>query len=174
MTIPLTTCPRRLNYYAFATNDMVQTHEFWTKAMRCKFLGAQRQDGHADKYGRSLGRFLHCFYGLADGSAVAVFELGKPFERKEDGVPNFTKHLALSVGSREQLREWIEHFKSLGIPVRGEIDHDGIWYSIYVVDPNGQNVELTWQSREFNDADAKEGEEVMSQWRKDKDAGLIE
>ncbi|KAL1867775.1 hypothetical protein Plec18167_008521 [Paecilomyces lecythidis] len=163
--------PRRLNHYAYATNNMTKTHEFWTKVMRCKFLGAQRQGGEPDKYrGVTLGSFLHCFYGLADGSAVAVFELDKEFEKKDDGIPAFTKHLALSVDRREDLKNWIDHIESCGLPIMGEIDHDGLWYSIYVTDPNGQIVELTWQSREFNENDAKEGLKVMRQWKEDKAA----
>ncbi|GAT20733.1 hypothetical protein RIB2604_00802060 [Aspergillus luchuensis] len=167
------TAPGGLNHYAYATNDMVKTHKFWTEVMRCKFLGAQRQGGEPDKYsGETLGSFLHCFYGLADGSAVAFFELANNFTKTDDGIPAFTKHLALSVNSRDELYDWMAHFKSCGVDVKGEIDHDGLWYSIYVIDPNGQMVELTWQSRAFNEKDVEEGLEIMRQWREDK-AGVL-
>lgn len=175
MSTTVSSAPRGLNHYAYATNDMTKTYEFWTKVMLCKFLGAQRQGGEPDRYdGESLGSFLHCFFGLADGSAVAFFELAQNYEKKDDGIPSFTKHLALSVGSREELYEWKAHIESFGIEVFGELDHDGIWLSIYITDPSGQLVELTWQSREFNDKDVEDGIKVMEKWRQDKESNKLQ
>ena len=41
-----------------------------------------------------------------------------------------------------------------GVEVRGVIDHEGIWNSIYFFDPNGVRLELTYQSRALTDEDA--------------------
>lgn len=158
---------RGLNHHACATLDMDKTHHFWTKVMGCKVLGAYSfmGSGHDKPIPDS---YVHSLYSMSDGSAMAFSELGNDFDKKDDGIPKYTKHLALSCDSKEQVKEWHEHFIAHGIPVLGEIDHEGIWLSIYVTDPAGLTIELTYQSHTFDDNDATEGLKVLKQWRKDK------
>lgn len=159
--------PRGLNHHAYATLNMDETHHFWTEVMGCKFLGAYAfpESGHDKPIPDS---YVHSLYGMSDGSALAFFELGHDFEKKDDGIPKYTKHLALSCDSKEQVKQWHENFTAHGLDVIGEIDHEGMWLSIYVTDPSGLVIELTHQSHTFDDNDAAEGLEVLRQWRKDK------
>jgi catechol 2,3-dioxygenase-like lactoylglutathione lyase family enzyme len=161
--------PRGLNHHAYATIDMEKTHQFWTEVMGCKFLGAwDFMDSH---HGKPIpDNYMHSLYGMSDGSALAFFELQNGFQKTDDGIPKYTKHLALSVDSMEQLKEWQEHFKAHGLPVLGEIDHEEIWYSVYVTDPAGLTIELTYQARPFDDNDITEGHEVLKRWRARKNA----
>jgi hypothetical protein len=59
----------------------------------------------------ALGAYIHSLYGMSDGFAIAFFELQNGFQKTDDGIPKYTKHLALSVDSMEQLKEWQEHIK---------------------------------------------------------------
>ncbi|KAJ6110209.1 Glyoxalase/Bleomycin resistance protein/Dihydroxybiphenyl dioxygenase [Penicillium sp. IBT 16267x] len=164
--------PRCLNHYATATLDMNVTHKFWTEIMGCKFTGAVRQfnDGLSEL---ETGAFLHCFYTFQDGASIAFFELPKGYDKKDDGIPYWTKHLALTVDSHEELAEWQKHLTSRGVEYVGEVDHDGLYYSLYLTDPNGQFIELTHQTRPLNDEDIKEGYKVLAKWNVDKAAGLV-
>ena len=165
--------PRGLNHHAYATLNMDKTHEFWTKIMGCKFLGAYAfmESGHDKPIPDS---YIHSLYGMSDGSAMAFFELGNDYEKNDDGIPTYTKHLALSCDNRDQVKRWHEHFTAHGLEVLGEIDHEGIWLSIYVTDPSGLIVEITYQSHVFDHKDYAEGLEVLAQWRKDKESGLCQ
>ena len=164
--------PCGLNHHAYATLDMEKTHKFWTEVMGCKFLGAW--DFMDSGHGKPIpDNYIHSLYGMADGSAMAFFELQNDFEKKDDGIPKYTKHLALSVNSMDELKEWQDHFKAHGISVLGEIDHEGIWHSVYVTDPAGLTIELTYQARPFNNDDITEGFEVLARWRAHKNARLL-
>jgi catechol 2,3-dioxygenase-like lactoylglutathione lyase family enzyme len=148
---------------------MEKTHQFWTEVMGCKFLGAwDFMDYHHGK--PFADNYILSLYGISDGSAMGLFGLQNGFQKTDDGIPKYTKHLALSVDSIEQLKEWQEHFKAHGLPVLGEIDHEGIWYSVYVTDPAGLTIELTYQAGPFDDNDITEGHEVLKQWRTSKNA----
>jgi glyoxylase I family protein len=168
----ITLKPTGLNHYALATNDMETTHKFWTEVLNCKYLGSIRHEDTPEKGFQvaKTGNFLHNFYSFGDGSAIAFFELENDFTKVDDGVPGFAKHLALGVNSHEELQQWHEHLSAANIPVLGEINHDDIWHSIYFMDPNGQQCELTYQERALTDKDAEEGLEIWKKWRADKTA----
>jgi catechol-2,3-dioxygenase len=74
------------------------------------------------------------------------------------------RHLALSVDSPETLAAWRERLEAHGLKVAGPIDHDGVWSSIYFPDPNGVTLELTYQARALNDADAARAAEMVATW----------
>ena len=158
--------PRGLNHHAYVTLDMDKTHDFWINVMGCKFLGAFAFSSEHDA--PIPGNYVHSMYGMSDGSAMAFFELSQDYEKKDDGLPKYTKHLALSCDSKEQVKEWHEHFEAHGLEVLGEIDHEGMWLSIYVTEPSGLTIEITHQSHTWGDNDVSEGLEVLKQWRKDK------
>ena len=41
-----------------------------------------------------------------------------------------------------------------GLEVRGVVDHEGTWSSVYFFDPNGVRLELTYQHRPLGESDA--------------------
>ncbi|UNK47117.1 VOC family protein [Arthrobacter sulfonylureivorans] len=162
-----------INHYAIATKDMEATHAFWTGVMGCEFKAALRGDEHQMSTGEVAPEYLHAFYSFKDGSCIAFFELASGIEPVDDGVPSWTKHLALAVDSHEELRAWHRHLKESGVVVAGEVDHDGLFYSLYLFDPNGQRVEITYQTRQLNDEDRRQGFETMEAWVADKHAGKL-
>ncbi|WP_172652548.1 VOC family protein [Rhodococcus opacus] len=168
-----TLTPRRINHYAIATNDMEATHKFWTEVMNCEFKAAIRVEGHPMSTGEIAPGYLHAFYSFEDGACIAFFELATPIDVRSDGVPAWAKHLALSVESHDELKQWHSRLTDLGVDVVGEVDHGGLFYSLYFVDPNGQRVELTYQTRSLDDDDIRSGHETLKGWASDKNAGVL-
>ncbi|MBO4208531.1 VOC family protein [Micromonospora echinofusca] len=168
-----TLTPRAVNHIATQTFDMEATHRFWTEVMGCRYAAGLRFPARTVSTGEAVPPFIHTFYELADGSCVAFFELAVSHERRDDGLPDWTRHYALSVSSRAELAEWKEHFEAHGVPVDGEIDHDGLFYSIYVKDPNGLRIELTYLTRTLGPDDHKEGLAELRSWVSDKAAGTL-
>ena len=78
--------------------------------------------------------------------------------------PPWVRHLALSVDSPETLAAWKARLESHGLQVTGPVDHDGVWSSIYFMDPNAVTLELTYQVRALNDADAARAIEMVARW----------
>jgi catechol-2,3-dioxygenase len=74
------------------------------------------------------------------------------------------RHIALNVDSMEELDEWKAHFAAKGVETVGIVDHDGVWESLYLFDPNGIRLELTFQTRPLDDADARAGAETLRKW----------
>ena len=81
-----------------------------------------------------------------------------------DGLPPWVRHLALSVDSPETLAAWKARLESHGLQVTGPVDHDGVWSSIYFMDPNAVTLELTYQARELNQVDAERARAMVEVW----------
>lgn len=174
-TTERTLTPRRLNHYAIPTQDMAATHDFWTRVMGCEFIGAFRVEGHLMSTGDMSPTYLHGFYAFTDGSCIAFFELAGGLEVRDDGVPAWAKHLALSVDSRQQIAEWLRHLRAEGVDdVSEEVDHGGVFYSLYFTDPtSGQRLELTYQAVALDDAGLGDGLQTLESWTQDKKAGRL-
>jgi catechol 2,3-dioxygenase-like lactoylglutathione lyase family enzyme len=99
--------------------------------------------------------YCHCFFGLADGSALAFFQFARPEDQKQFGPPMPASpfhHIALNCDAeyQEQVMKRLEKagFKE---PKMYVLKH-GYCTSLYATDPNGMILELT-----ADDARAGEG-----------------
>lgn len=100
--------------------------------------------------------FLHFFFDSGRGSTIAFFyyignaqpENLKPF----DSFLFRAVHTAWRVETEAELLAWRRRFEDRGLAVR-QTRHE-IIDSIYVSDPNGYMVEITWQVRDMNRVDA--------------------
>lgn len=105
-------------------------------------------EGHPD--------FLHFFFDSGNGSTIAFFYyIGT--ERPERLAPFDSwffraTHTAWRVESQEELLRWKKKLEQRGLEVR-QTRHE-IIDSIYILDPNGYPVEITWQVRDMCQADA--------------------
>ena len=93
--------------------------------------------------------YMHVFYELADGSALAFFQVASPVD---DDFGRSTRttlldHIAFSVDANTQ-EEIKSRLHANGVPVQ-TIDH-GYVKSIYAVDPDGLNIEFTVDGRELS------------------------
>lgn len=175
MTTSTSLRPLHLSHWATQTTDVVATHEFWTKIIGLEYMGALRyHGGFTVSSGEVAPSFIHTFYAMADGSCIAFFELAQTPDRVDDGWPGWTRHVALAVGSYEELARWRDHFVASGIPFDGEVNHeDGMFHSYYVTDPNGVRVELTFMPNGFTPEFVAAGPEVLASWTADKASGRL-
>lgn len=134
------------------------------QSARMSPCGALRSPGIRSTSGEESGPFLHVFYETENGECLAFFALEGRYERRDDGLPSFTRHLALGVKDAADLERWQQELATQGVEVSPAIDHDGIWQSIYVWDPNGIRLELTFQNRPLGPADAAEGAVELENW----------
>lgn len=108
-------------------------------------------DDHAD--------FLHFFFDSGNGSTIAFFYyIGT--ERPDwlqvrSHYQDRATHTAWRVRDEAELLQWRKRVEAVGIPLRYQIRHEVI-ESIYFNDPNGYPIEITWQMRPFNEADAED------------------
>jgi len=87
--------------------------------------------------------YVHIFFQMRDGSHIAFFDLGDDVKAEPSpNTPAWVNHLALRVGSLDDLSSAKARLESAGVEVLGITDHH-IIQSIYFFDPNGIRVELT-------------------------------
>lgn len=134
--------PTGLHHTAYITHDAEATVEFYTKV-----LGLELVSTVVDDEVPSTGDpfpYLHIFFALGDGSTIAFFEspgIPDPAKPSHQAYTIFP-HLALNMESKDQIDQWAEKLRGLGVEVVGPVDH-GLIYSIYFYDPNNLRLELT-------------------------------
>lgn len=109
------------------------------------------REGHPD--------FLHFFFDAGEGATIAFFyyigtERPDWLEQRNNHLYRST-HTAWRVKTRDELVAWKDKLESVGIEVSPYTQHEAI-ESIYFHDPNGYNLEVTWQMRSFNELDAED------------------
>ncbi|HEU4537220.1 MAG TPA: hypothetical protein VFS00_24035, partial [Polyangiaceae bacterium] len=90
--------------------------------------------------------YCHCFFELADKSALAFFQFADPADQAEFGPalpPSPFRHVALAVDA-ETFAQIERRVEAAGIkpPDTYVLEH-GYCRSLYVTDPDGMIVELT-------------------------------
>jgi catechol 2,3-dioxygenase-like lactoylglutathione lyase family enzyme len=151
--------PQSLHHTAYVTHDTEATVKFYTEILDMPLVSAVVDDevpSTGDPW-----PYLHLFFELGDGSTIAFFEslgLPQPSPISHPAYDIFN-HLALNVGSREEVDRWAELLKSRGVDLVGPVDH-GIIYSIYFYDPNGIRLELTADTADWRSHAAKARQDV--------------
>ena len=100
--------------------------------------------------------FLHFFFDSGNDSTIAFFYY-LDTEKPADPVPwdswlYRSVHTAWRVPDRETLMMWKDRLEAHGLDVMF-VAHE-IIESVYVTDPNGYMIEITWQTRPINQLDA--------------------
>lgn len=132
---------QRLHHYAYRCRDAEETRKFYEDLLGLPMTLLVRADNVP-----STGEYcpyVHIFFEMRDGSNLAFFDLGD--NEKSEPSPNtpaWVNHLALEVGSGEELLAMKAHLEANGIQVLGVTDHH-IIDSIYFFDPNGIRLEFT-------------------------------
>ena len=86
---------------------------------------------------------VHLFFAMADGSCIAFFDLGDDTAALPSAnTPAWVNHLALRLGSLQELDSMRLRLLEAGVEVLGPTDHHFV-QSIYFFDPNGVRLELT-------------------------------
>jgi catechol 2,3-dioxygenase-like lactoylglutathione lyase family enzyme len=130
----------RLHHVAYATWDMPKTVEFWTKVMNLKLKAHV-----AEEFVPTSGMyqpFLHLFFGMADGSDLAFFELRDlPKTEQEVGISRSFKHIAFEVESAAELEDYCQRLVAHNVPFYGP-EEDTFNRYIYFFDPNEIKVQI--------------------------------
>lgn len=132
---------KRIHHVAYRCKDAKQTVEWYGKYLNMDFRLAIAEDnvpstGAPDPY-------MHVFLDAGMGNVLAFFELPTqaPMGRDQN-TPAWVQHLALEVGSMDEMLAAKERLQADGIDVIGPTDHT-IFKSIYFFDPNGHRLELS-------------------------------
>jgi lactoylglutathione lyase len=131
---------RKIHHVAYRCKDAKETVEWYGRYLDMGFILAIAEDrvpstGEPDPY-------MHVFLDAGGGNVLAFFELPTqaPMDRDRN-TPTWTQHLALEVGSIEELLAAKARLEADGIDVVGPTDHT-IFKSIYFFDPSGHRLEL--------------------------------
>jgi catechol 2,3-dioxygenase-like lactoylglutathione lyase family enzyme len=163
---------RRLHHHAVRTGDMATTRNFYEDV-----LGLPLVASLIDEFTIAPGEttpFLHCFFELGDGSALAFFEFPPEVFGPADKLPRdgLDHHIALSVGNFADIARFKTKFDALGFDNCG-IDH-GFCYSLYVRDPNFMLVELVADAPNemtLGEAAAEQAHTHLAEWLRGNHAG---
>jgi glyoxylase I family protein len=138
-----TNIPLRLHHTAYVTKDLEATRKFYEELLGFPLVATWCE---TDVLFGAERTYCHCFFGLADGSALAFFQFADPKDQAEFGpeMPSSPfHHIALAVDAATQ-RAVRDRLSAAGyeMPKTYDLDH-GYCTSLYVTDPNGMIVELT-------------------------------
>jgi catechol 2,3-dioxygenase-like lactoylglutathione lyase family enzyme len=130
-----------VHHVAYRCKDAKETVEFYQKTLGMEFQLAIAED-HVPSTG-AYDPYMHIFLDAGNGNVLAFFELPEQPEMGRDpNTPVWVQHIALRLGSLDELHAAKAHLESLGLDVLGPTHH-GIFKSIYFFDPNGHRLELT-------------------------------
>lgn len=154
--------PKGLHHVAYITYDSEGTADFYTRVMGMPMVNAVMDD-HLPSTGDRTPYF-HTFFRMGDGSTLAFFESPGLPPTPDVPTPAFRNfnHIALQVGSRDEVDQWREWLEANHVEVQ-VVDHH-IIYSAYFSDPNGVRLEVTatldetWNDQPHIAADA------LSEW----------
>lgn len=161
---------KSLHHVAYRCKDAKATAEFYTRALGLKYSMAVSADS-VPSTGEHSPHF-HIFFEMEDGSCVAFFEVPNSPEMGFDpNTPDWVQHLALRVGSLEELLAAKKRLEAMGIEVLGPTDHR-ICLSIYFHDPSGHRLELTFptETPEMTKAFQRAAPDMLEAWIRTKRA----
>jgi len=131
---------RKIHHVAYRCIDAKQTVEWYRKYLNMNFVLAIAEDRVPST--QAPDPYMQVFLDAGGGNILAFFELPtQPPMDRDRTTPAWTQHLALEVGSLEELLETKQRLETDGIEVIGPTDHT-IFKSIYFFDPSGHRLEL--------------------------------
>ncbi len=135
--------PTRLHHNAYVTRDMEATRHFYEDLIGMPLVATWCESD--ELFGKERV-YCHCFFGLADGSALAFFQFANPEDQELFGPPMPSspfQHIAVNVDAKTQaLVEKRLTKAGMREPNFYVLEH-GYCRSIYATDPNGMILELT-------------------------------
>jgi catechol 2,3-dioxygenase-like lactoylglutathione lyase family enzyme len=135
--------PARLHHNAYVSRDLAKTRAFYEDVIGMPLVATYCEK---DELFGAERTYCHCFFGMADGSALAFFQFADPDDQKLFGPeipPSPFHHIALSVDAETQAdmeRRIAEH--GYAEPRTYVLEH-GYCRSLYIEDPNGLILEFT-------------------------------
>jgi glyoxylase I family protein len=135
--------PSRLHHTAYVSRDLEATRHFYEDIIGLPLIATWCE---SDELFGAVRTYCHCFFGLADGGALAFFQFARPEDQALFGPamsPTPFHHIALKV-DRETQAGIEARLKAAGFaPPRTYVLEHGYCRSVYVTDPNGMICEFT-------------------------------
>jgi glyoxylase I family protein len=159
--------PTRLHHTAYVTKDLEATRKFYEDVIGLPLVATWCEKDFLFGADRT---YCHCFFGLADGSALAFFQ----FANAEDQAlfdpelpPSPFRHIALQVDAETQA-EIEGRIKAAGYvePDTFVLEH-GYCRSLYINDPNGMILEFTVDAEGADQINAdrlKDAHQELKRW----------
>jgi len=137
------TLPRRLHHTAYVTRDQEKTRRFYEEVIGLPLLATWCE---SDELFGKVRTYVHTFYGIGDGGALAFFQFADPQDQEEFG-PRMPAtpfhHITLAVDTKFQA-DIEARIARAGIkPQDTYVLEHGYCRSVYVTDPNGLILEFT-------------------------------
>lgn len=134
--------PNRLHHTAYVTRDMEATRKFYEEIVGLPLVSTFCEKD--ELFGKER-TYIHCFFGMPDGSALAFFQFAHPDDQAEFGpkMPDSPfHHVALHV-DRDTQETLERRIATAGYkePDTYVLEH-GYCRSVYIKDPNGMIVEF--------------------------------
>jgi len=131
---------QRIHHVAYRCRDAKQTVEWYRRHLGMDFVLAIAEDEVPSTH--APDPYMHVFLDAGQGNVLAFFELPTaPGMGRDTNTPDWVQHIALKVGTVQDLVDTKARLEAAGISVVGVTDHT-IFKSIYFFDPNGHRVEL--------------------------------
>ena len=135
--------PTRLHHTAYVTKDLEKTRAFYEEVLGIPLVATWCETDFLFGADRT---YCHCFFGLADGSALAFFQFASPEDQAlfdPELAPSPFRHIALHVDQATQ-DQMAERIAAAGYeePATFVLEH-GYCRSLYITDPNGMILEFT-------------------------------
>ncbi len=135
--------PARLHHNAYVTKDQEKTRRFYEEVIGMPLVATWCE---SDELFGKMRTYVHTFFGMGDGGALAFFQFADPKDQAEFGpaMPQSPfHHIALLVDKETQ--QAIEaRIEKAGIkPPQTYVLEHGYCRSVYVTDPNNLVLEFT-------------------------------
>jgi glyoxylase I family protein len=135
--------PTRLHHNAYVTSDMEATRHFYEDLMGMPLTATWCE---TDELFGAMRTYCHCFFGIADGGALAFFQFAKPEDQALFGpkMPQSPFHHIALKADAATITAAEQRLTAAGYaaPNMYVLEH-GYCRSLYAVDPNGMTIELT-------------------------------
>ena len=133
----------KIHHVAYRCRDAKETVAFYKRVLDMDLLGAIAEDRVPST--KAPDPYMHIFLDAGAGNILAFFELpNSPAMGRDPNTPEWVQHIALQVGSMDELLEAKRRAEAEGLEVVGPTDHT-IFKSVYFFDPSGHRLEVaTW------------------------------
>jgi glyoxylase I family protein len=133
---------RGLAHHAFYCRDIENTRDFYENVLEMRLTMALRIP--EEVFSGDPKPYCHMFFEMGDGSSIAFFDYPAFFDGEPFHVPTvYHHHIAIHVDSDASIEYFRSRLETAGYKC-DYVDHGGAFHSIYLRDPNGMNLEITY------------------------------